>query len=266
MTLSPTPFVVPLVIVLLLYSAVLLTSRFLHDLAVPRFPRAAGALFWGLIAVGLIAPIPHLLRSMAERAAFRAATLRDWNAAARWFALRHRLGGSHAASLELRWANALMNTRRWAEAESVLVATVSPAGRGRVRAAPRVVTWLGICRYYEGRHEAAARALEPEPDPADAGLRAYLLGRLAEQAGNVDSAALLYEKALTLSPDFFPALYQAVRLGIARGRPGEARRMIRTFPSARSPQGVRAQVEALDQALAAGRLLPVVEFVVETQG
>ena len=252
---------------LLLFSALLVVGRFLHDRYRGWRPAVARGLFAAVLVLGVLGAGPFMLRSAALVAAEFWLSLGRWERAESRFAASHRLGFDAAGILGQNWAETRMNLGRWRGAEEVLLLGVEREGDHWV-ATPNTIYLLGICRYYQDRLEPAARTLEAVEDSSFFFLKPYFLGRVAERLGDPDEALGRYRQALALKPDLLAALYQSVRLLTTRGELEEAAVLMAAF---RRGQGDAAPPElwaGLEAAVAGSPApLPEIEFrVVQFHG
>lgn len=248
--------VVPL---LFMWSAVLVAGRLLHDRYRPARPLAARGVFAGVLVLGLVGTTPWVLRSGALVAAEFWVSLGRWERADAAFELHQRLGGRPSRPLAHDWAVSRLNLGRWRGAEEVLLGTVSEAEEGGWLATPNTVYLLGVCRYYQGRWQAAERSLRAVEDSPVFFLRGYYLGRLAERRGEPEAAMELYRRCLELKPNLLAPRYQLVRLLLERGERQQARELVESYPSL----GARREplLDLLEKAVARpGVKLPPTEF------
>jgi tetratricopeptide (TPR) repeat protein len=249
-----------LVPLLFVASAVLVAGRFLYDRYRGSRPWFARALFAAVLGLGALGGTPYVLRSSLLVWAEARFEAQDWTGADRAFSLYGRLGGRMGPKRCADWAYALMNLRAWTQAEAVLLSGIERGDRGggRVKIAPNSLYLLGVCRYFDGRFDAAERTLAAV-GPGPFFLRHYLLGRLAERRGDVARAGDEYRQALGANPAMFPAVYQAARVALAAGDADAARALVDRFeagPSGNEP----AKTARIRQAVASHQQLPDVEF------
>lgn len=239
-------------------SGVLIVGRLAYDWLGPRHAAAARGAFALILLAGAAAVAPYVRRAAtlvsAEYAFWRA----DWPAAAGRYSSYARLRGSSLGRAGARRAIALMNLRRYADAETAFLASFPSAERGTFRATPNDVLSLGLCRYYMGRLDAAertVRAVSPGASP----LRDYVLGRILDRRGDTSGALAAFRASLATTPCFYPGLYQLVR-GLRReGRETEAQAALQSFCRAGAPQD-RAQRAALAPELEGKGIPPEREF------
>jgi tetratricopeptide (TPR) repeat protein len=221
-------------------SAVLICARFLSDRLAERSNRGARWLFAAVLGLGLVLLAPYGLRAAMLVTAEGAYSRRKWVGAERYFAAFQRIGGKPGALLSIDWACALMNQRKWRQAESVIIESVRRKA-GSFEAYPRAVLLLGICRYYQGNWGAAEktfRAVVGGPQPY---LTDYFFGRLAERRSDADGALESYRRSLGRAPTFYPAAYQLARLLTARGQDSAAAGVLAPFAQEqREPGGADA--------------------------
>lgn len=244
---------------LLLFSALLVVGRFLYDRYRVWRPAVARALFAAVLLLGLLGAAPFVLRSGTLVAAELFLSLGRWERAESLFATSHRLGFSASGILGQDWAETRMNLERWRGAEEVLLLGVERRGEEWI-ATPNTIYLLGICRYYQGRFEAAAQTLGALEDSPFFFLKPYFLGRVAERRGDPEEALGLYRRALELKPDLVAALYQSVRLLVARGERERAAALVADFRA--GPGGVADAPEVWRrlEAAAAGQPVPLPEI------
>ena len=118
-----------------------------------------------------------------------------------------------------------MNQRRWREAEEQLLGGLEKREDRRVNTHPEIIQALGICRYYLGNRRAAEIVLDSFQPQARTIEVEYLLGRIRESHAP-EKALDHYQRCLSLTPCFFPALYSGVRLSLSLGRREEGATMI----------------------------------------
>jgi tetratricopeptide (TPR) repeat protein len=209
-------------------SAVLVLGRLAYDRLLPRHARAARAAFALILLAGAAAAVPWVRRGSALVSAERAFERAEWDVAADRYAAYARLRGSALGRAGSRRALALMNLRRWAEAEAAFLESFPRRSTATVRATPNDVLSLGLCRYYTGRFDAAERtmrALAPGLSP----VRDYVLGRILERRGEPAGAISAFRASLGQSPCFYPSLYHLVRALRAAGRGMEAAAALDAF-------------------------------------
>lgn len=247
-----------LVPLLFAVSGVLIVGRLAYDRLRPHHAAAARGAFALILLAGAAAVVPHVRRAAtlvsAEYAFWRA----DWPAAASRYSSYARLRGSSLGHAGARRAIALMNLRRYADAETAFLASFPWAERGSVRATPKDVLSLGLCRYYMGRLDAAertVRAVSPGASP----IRDYVLGRILERRGDTAAALAAFRASLAVSPCFYPGLYQLVRDLRREGRETEAQAALESFCRAGAPRD-RAQQTALAPELEGTGIPPEREF------
>ncbi|HVO49797.1 MAG TPA: hypothetical protein VMV60_02295 [Thermoanaerobaculia bacterium] len=239
-------------------SAVLVAGRLVHDGLRPRHAAAARVAFAVVLLAGAAVLIPWVRRGVTLLAAERAFWRSDWATAAERYADYARLGGSSAGRPGARRALALMNLRRFAEAESAFLASFPRAKNGTFRANPNDVLSLGLCRYYTGRlddAERTVRAVAPGVSP----VRDYTLGRILDRRGDPGGAVAAFRSSLAQAPCFYPALYHLVRTLRRVGRAGEARAAAAAFCPAGAKED-RVAREALLAGEDAAAVPPEKEF------
>ena len=221
-------------------SAVLVAGRLVHDWLRPRHATAARAAFAVVLVAGAAIVAPWVRRGVTLLAAERAFSRSDWAPASDRYADYARLGGCPGA----RRARALMNLRRWPEAEAAFLASFPRAANGSFRATPNDVLSLGLCRYYAGRLEDAertVRAVAPGVSP----VRDYTLGRILDRRGDPGAAEAAFRSSLAQAPCFYPALYHLVRMLRREGRADEARAAAGAFCPAGAPEDRAARAALL---------------------
>ncbi len=260
MMLLLTTAVSRLVPLLFVSSALLVAGRFLHNRYAPAHRLLGRSVLAAVLVVGLIFLFPYTARSAALVVSQYAYLRRDWERVDRLFSFYRRLGGREGEAMAGSWAAALMNLRKWREAEAVLISTTRRIG-SHVQATPYTVLLLGICRYYDGRLGWAEKTLRAVPDSSDNYLRDYFLGRLAELRSDVPEAIASYERCLDKAGNLFPAVYQLVRLRLLREENDKAAEALSRFPGFQSDS--HAGMRELAEAVAGGRPVPPPrEFVI----
>jgi len=242
----------------LLLSLFLVLGRFWHDRLAPRSRVLARWSFGAILGLGGLVLVPYLVRTgdlLGAELAFQGGR---WPEANRRFVRYFKMGGRPSEVLNGDWASSLINMRRWREAETVLISGVRRTPHG-VDAYPRTILLLGMCRYYEGRHADSEKTLRAVCGP-DESVCHYFLGRIAERKGDLTAAIESYGRSLRRAPQFFPAVYQAVRLLLEEGgRPG-ARVVLKQFVDA-GAAAEDPETSALRRAIEAdGGGLPEREF------
>lgn len=216
-------------------SGVLIAGRLVYDGLRPRRSAVARGAFALILLVGAAAIAPWVRRGGTLLSAEHAFERADWQAAADRYTLYDRLRGSSRGRAGSRHALALMNVRRYADAEAVLLKSLPPSEHGTVRARERDILSLALCRYYTGRLDAAertVRAVSPGVSP----IRDYVLGRILDRRGDTNGSVAAYRVSLADAPCFYPALYQLVR-GLRRaGRGTEAQSALDSFCPAGSQE------------------------------
>lgn len=223
-------------------SGVLIAGRLAYDRLLPRRAAAARAAFALILLAGGAAMAPYVWRAAALVSAEHAFWRADWPAAADRYSSYARLRGSSLGRAGARQAVALMNLRRYADAETAFLASF-PRARGIFRARPNDVLSLGLCRYYMGRLDAAertVRAVSPGVSP----IRDYILARILDRHGDANAAVAAFQGSLAVAPCFYPALYQLVRVLRREGREPEANAALASFCPAGAQQN-RAQLAPL---------------------
>jgi len=216
---------------LLLASASLVLARLVHDLVSRKSPAMGLAAFAAVLGLGVAALAPFSLRASCVVRGSAAFEHARWSAASRAFSDLEAAGGKLGPRLGYEYGAALMNQRRFAEAERVLLGTVERRpGARTVAVSPRTVIALGVCRYHARRLDAAEKTFAAVQAPELAYLRSYFLGRIAELRGDRAAALRGYDAALSGLPAFLPAAFQLVRLRLAEGDGGGAAAALARVP------------------------------------
>jgi len=247
-----------LVPLLFAVSLVLIVGRLAYDRLRRRHARAARGAFALILLAGGAAMAPYGWRAATLVSAEYAFGRADWPAADRFYSSYARLAGSSRGRAGSQWGIALMNLKRYADAEAAFLASFPPARRGSFRASPKDVLSLGLCRYYTGRLDAAertVRAVSPRVSP----VRDYVLGRISDRRGDAGAAVAAFQASLAAAPCFYPALYQLVRSLREAGRETEARAALDSFCPSGARDG-RAQRAALAPELEGNGIPPEREF------
>ncbi|MDL2716188.1 MAG: hypothetical protein PT977_00410 [Acidobacteriota bacterium] len=224
-------------------SGILVAGRLVYDRLRPRHAAVARGAFALILIAGAAAMAPTLRRGGTLLSAEHAFGRADWQAAADRYDSYARLRGSSRGRAGTRRALALMNAGRYADAEAAFVASFARSDRGTVRASPRDILSLGLCRYYTGRLDAAERTVRAV-SPGESPIRDYVLGRILDRRGDANGAVAAYRASLAGAPCFYPALYQSVRVLRRDGRDAEAHAALDAF----CPAGAllnRAQLASL---------------------
>lgn len=236
-----------LVPLLFLVSVFLIAGRFVHDRARQSHPALAKPLFGAVLVCALLVVSPFVARAWVLVRAEHAFQAANWPVAAERFEIYAELRGSARGNEGYRWALALMNAHRYAEAESVLVRSFPPPGERTVAIRPDRVLALATCRYYAGRRDLARKTLLALP-PGISAVRDYLLGRIAEEEGSRDASLASYRDALLREPGFYPALYQTVRLLVLEGRRADAEAAVEAFQRKAGPRSGKSEIDALKRS------------------
>lgn len=218
-------------------SAILVLGRIAYDRLRPHREQAARGIFALILLGGAAALAPWAWRGAVLTSAEHAFWRADWAAAADRYAHYARLRGSFPGRTGARRALALMNLRRFDEAESAFLASLPRPGHGTVQASPNDVLSLGLCRYYTGRLDAAertVRAVAPGVSP----MRDYILGRIHDRMGESGEAVAAFRASLAQAPCFYPSFYHLVRALRRDGHDAEARSAIASFCPSREPSRV----------------------------
>lgn len=240
-------------------SMCMVAARFLHDFLFPRRPLFARMVFAAVLVAGVLLSVPFLMGSWHLLLAEYAFENHRWDQAQRRYGEFATLRGSPSPRATRQWAYSLMNLRRWQDAETVMLSSISRSAGGTSRVAPEIVLVLGICRYYRGKLDSAESTLGMLADSRTRSMREYFLGRIAETRG-LASALPLYESSLRHNPNFFPSAYQAARLQILlHGRVRDAGQLA-PFVNRNGASSEAAQ--NLVNAIELGRPLPPMEFYV----
>jgi tetratricopeptide (TPR) repeat protein len=224
-------------------SGILIVGRLTFDRLRLRNAAAARGAFALIFLAGAAAAAPYVRRAATLVSAEHAFGRADWLTAADRYASYARLRGSSVGRAGARRALALMNLRRYADAEAAFLASFPRVERGTFRARPNEVLSLGLCRYYTGRLDAAertVRAVSPGVSP----IRDYVLGRILDRRGDANAAVAAFQTSLAAAPCFYPALYQLVRVLRREGRETEAHAALESFCPPGTRQN-RAQLASL---------------------
>jgi len=239
-------------------SGVLIAGRLVCDRLRRLHAGAARGAFALILLAGGAAMVPYGWRTVTLVSAEYAFERSDWPAADRFFSSYARLNGSPRGLAGSQWAIALMNLKRYADAETAFLASFPRTRHGSFRASPKDVLSLGLCRYYMGRLDAAektVRAVSPRVSP----VRDYVLGRISDRRGAAGAAVAAFQESLAVAPCFYPALYQLVRTLREEGRETEAHAAFDSFCPAGAPES-RAQRAALARELEGNGIPPEKEF------
>lgn len=224
-------------------SVVLIVGRLAYDRLSRRHAAPAPGAFALILLAGGAAIAPYVWRAATLVSAEYAFGRRDWPTAEGRYSSYIRLRGSSFGRAGARRALALMNLRRYADAETALLRSFPRAERGIFRASPKDVLSLGLCRYYMGRLDAAertVRAVSASVSP----IRDYVLGQILDRRGDTNAAVGAFHASLAATPCFFPSLYQLVRVLRREGRESEADAALRSFCPAGAQQN-RAEMAPL---------------------
>lgn len=243
----------------------LIAARYLYNLLRARGYAIGGrAAFVVVLLIGTLTTFVFLWRLEMLVSASLALRHEDWPRVDTEYRRYEASGGHINAPMSIDWANALLQQRRFRDAEEVLFE--GAGGRANnVHFSRDAVLLVGECWYYEGRFREAEGAFRAAAGATNEFLRNYFLGRIAERRGDVVTARQMEDAALRIEPSFFPAFYASTRLALLAGERELALQRLHDFQS-RFPTAARNPLFAPLMAAAEGRG-PVpqdVEFFVVT--
>lgn len=243
-------------------SVVLVAGRYLHDRYASAGRWVGRLLFGAVLFLGTAGAVPYVLRSAHVVAAESAFFAGDWDGVDRHLAANRAMGGGLSDSQGRDWGIALMNQWRFREAEEVLKSTVRRAGV-KVRVEPRTVFLIGVCRYYDGRLDAAEKTIASAGDFGQQALADYFLGRIADRQDRPKEAVLRYESCVRENAGFYPAIYHLARIRLMAGEGDLARIVLARYESASGGADGDASLAALRAAIKdGGPVPPPVEFII----
>jgi hypothetical protein len=244
-----------LVPLLFLVSGTLVGSRYVHDVVLPRRPRAARWAAAAVALVGMVSVLPYTWRAILVVGARWATT----NNRSQLSDVLHReydaWNGSRNDSIIREWAFAKMSEGDWKGAEAVLQLSKDQTGQ--------ILLLTGLCQYntHDPRAEQTLASI-PDRGGTQLCVRDYLLGRLAEKRGDLPGAFALYRRSAQWELDFFPSTYDGARLLLLAGQTRRAAAVldvfVRTYPSAAADP----KVQLLRDCIAQGRVPIDQEFVI----
>lgn len=238
-----------------LISLTLIGSRYLHDLLLRSRPHLARWAFAAVSLIGLVAVLPYAWRATLIVAAQWATVDRRWQAADLFLGEYDAWNGRRSEALLRQWAYVRMNGGNWAGAEEILRLSTRPE--------TQTILLIGVCQFYE--HNPAAEATlrgVPDAPATQLCLRDYLLGRIAEQRGDLRGAFTLYSRSAHWEPNFFPSTYQGVRLMLMRGDAARAALILDTFTHRFPVEGAAGDVGVLRDAIRRHAVPPDKEFII----
>jgi hypothetical protein len=241
-----------LVPLLLLVSLTLAGSRYVHDLVLERRPRAARWAFAAVSFVGLLASAPYAWRAVLVVGARWASQSGRWQLADLLHTEYDSWNGSRGERIIRQWAFARMGEGNWTGAEEVLALGDR---------SPQNVVLTGLCQYYlhDPRAEQTLASVGNQSN-TQLCVRDYLLGRIAQQRGDLGAAFALYARSVRWEPGFFPATFHGVRLALVAGRPAQAAAILDEFVKAFPASAADPNIRLLHDCITQGRIPPDEEF------
>jgi len=213
---------------LLMMSALLVGTRWLHDRYVPRHKVLGTILTAAYMLGGMAAIIPFAVRMSTFFGAQRAANNDEWDLADQRVTLYQAWGGTLTPSFHYVRGVAAAKRGDFRTALAQLQASLD--GNDPLIPKPLAVYQLGACHYVLGDYDLALQVLRKMPEGSRyAQRRDYLIGRIAEKRGDVATAAASFERSLAEDSEFTPALYRLLRLDTMRGDAAAAHKHLAGF-------------------------------------
>ena len=241
-----------LVPLLVLISLTLAGSRYVHDLVLKRRPGAAKWAFAAVSFVGLLAIAPYAWRAVLVVGARWASQSGRWQLADLLHTEYDSWNGSRSETILHQWAYARMGEEDWKGAEEVLALGDR---------SPQTLVLTGLCQYY--LHDPrAGQTLASVGNESGTQLcvRDYLLGRIAQQRGDLGAAFALYARSARWEPGFFPSTFHGVRLALVAGRTAQAAAILDEFVKAYPSSAADPNIRLLRDCIARKRIPPDEEF------
>ena len=227
---------------LLMTSAVLVATRFLHD----RVGKVAAVV---VLAAGLAIIVPYAARMGLIVGIRRAVDQREWDVVSRRVDAYDHLGGTLDGHLLYMRAMARANEGRIAEALPDFAAAARSGDPLVSRSSAMLQT--ALCLYALRRYGEARQVLVTLPETAT---RDYLLGRIAEHGGDA-GAEVWFRNSLATDPSFQPALYRLLRILSLRHDVGSALAVIEAYRRANPEEANAPYLTALADAIRRGEVL-----------
>ncbi len=233
---------------LLMTSAVLVATRFLHDRFGQRSKMAGSAAAIAVLAGGLVVIVPYAARMGLILGIRYAFDREDWPVVRNRIDLYEKLGGSVDGNLRYDRGAALVHEGRIAEALSEFSAAATSSNDPLVSRSDAVFN-AALCLYALRREDDARRALSTLPDDFhSAATRDYILGRIAEHGGD-PAAEAWFRRSLAADVTFQPAVYRLLRLLSMRHDLAAAEQVMASYrrlnPAEANAPALRGMMEAI---------------------
>lgn len=237
---------------LLMTSAILVGTRWLHDRVGQRNRNAGAAAAIVVLIIGLVMIIPYAVRMGLIVGIRYAVKDHAWPVVSERVDLYERWGGALEGNLLFARGMARANEHRLPEALTDFAA----AGQSDDPLVSRTDAVLeeGMCLYAMHDDERAKRALLALPDNFHgAAQRDYLLGRIAEHRR--EPAEMWFRKSLAADSSFGPALYRLLRILSQRHDVDQALAVVAQFRRANPAEANAPYLNAMVTAIQRGEVL-----------
>lgn len=238
---------------LLMTSATLVATRWLHD-RLGRRNKTAGAVAAVVVLIaGLFVIIPYAVRMGLIVGIRFALNDHSWPVVSQRLDLYESWGGALEGNLLFARGMARANEHRVSEA-AVDFAAAARSDDPLVSRSDAVLE-EGLCLYATHQEERARRVLLSLPDSFHgAAQRDYVLGRIAEHRGET-TAEMWFRKSLAADPSFGPALYRLLRILSQRHDVDQALAVVAAYRRANPAEANAPYLNAMLTAIRRGEVL-----------
>lgn len=237
---------------LLMTSAFLVATRWVHDRVGKRNQTAGAAAAIAVMIAGLFIIIPYAVRMGLIVGIRYAVKDHAWPVVSQRVDLYERWGGTLEGNLLFARGMARANEHRLPEA----LADFAAAAQSDDPLVSRTDAVLeeGLCLYAMHDEERAKRVLLSLPDSFHgAAQRDYLLGRIAEHRG--EPAEIWFRKSLAADSSFGPALYRLLRILSQRHDVDQAVAVVTEFRRANPAEANAPYLTGMLTAIQRGEVL-----------
>ena len=237
---------------LLMTSAFLVATRWVHDRLGRRNQIAGAAAAIAVVIAGLFIIIPYAVRMGLIVGIRYAVKDHAWPVVSQRVDLYERWGGTLEGNLLFARGLARANEHRLPEALTDFAAAAQ--SNDPLVSRTDAVLEEGLCLYAMHDEERAKRALLSLPDSFHgAAQRDYLLGRIAEHRG--EPAEIWFRKSLAADSSFGPALYRLLRILSQRHDVDQAVAVVTEFRRANPAEANAPYLTGMLTAIQRGEVL-----------
>lgn len=244
-----------LVPLLLMTSALLAGTKWIHETLSRRRPAFANAAAIAFCAVMLAMIIPYAARMSLTAGATWALLHDEWAPAADRVEMLQRIGGRFPSSLHYGYGLALLHVGRNAAALPELERAAAAPPGDYVPVVDAEAS-AAAAAYFIGDDARALQHLRRIPDGTRAAAeRDYLLGRIDEHRGRAAEAEQLFRRSLAERANFHPALYRLLRLASLRHEGTDAHAIVAEFVRRNPAEANAAYLKEILAAIDRGEVL-----------